>query len=378
MVDLHWFDTFLISGIAQGVFLSIVLFKKGSWNTPANRILSVILLVTVFLLAHRFMWDKYPTDFREQWLFLPNSIIFLLGPLVYLYTQFLLFQGIKSLRIRFYYFIPSVMHLLIFAYLMTYSNSELQSLHKVFPLKAYYGLTEWLGIMFNTYYWVKTFWTLRAYEKQGLKEGASNQDLIIYLKYFLYAFSVLLLLWVFGYIAWFFDIENLTHLGYCVTWFTIPIFIFLICYYALTRPKLFRLRKNVLLRVKKQIQRLEPEEVEVLKNKLAEAIDVDKVFIKNDLTLDTLAKKLNVSTNDLSWFLNEVCGMSFYQYINKARVDEFLQKIEREQHFNKTFFAMAIEVGFNTKSTFNKSFRQEMHCTPSDYIKKLSCENIDN
>jgi AraC-like DNA-binding protein len=97
----------------------------------------------------------------------------------------------------------------------------------------------------------------------------------------------------------------------------------------------------------------------------------ERVFLKSDLTLRDVAKMLKTSTNNISWMLNSVYKSTFYDFINGHRVHEFVRKIENKEHLRHTILALSMDVGFNSKSTFNKAFKLNMNETPSNYIKNL-------
>ena len=61
---------------------------------------------------------------------------------------------------------------------------------------------------------------------------------------------------------------------------------------------------------------------------------------------------------------------TFYDFINHYRVKEFVKKVENQEHLKHTILALSMDVGFNSKSTFNKAFKDTMQDTPSNYIKK--------
>ena len=96
------------------------------------------------------------------------------------------------------------------------------------------------------------------------------------------------------------------------------------------------------------------------------------VYLIPELCLALLADYLRTSSNNLFWYLNNVENKTFYKFINEYRVNAFLNKAENNEHHSKTLLAMAFEVGFNTKSTFNKSFRSIINDTPTNYIKNMS------
>jgi AraC-like DNA-binding protein len=163
--------------------------------------------------------------------------------------------------------------------------------------------------------------------------------------------------------------KTIPFIGYDSIWVAIPLFIYVIGYFSLKQPELFRIseekQKNNLRK-----ERLPEAEAQLLKTKLDSLMINEKVFLQSDLTLADVSEMLQTSTNNVSWLLNQVYKTTFYDFINQYRVKEFLKKVENKEHLKHTILALSMDVGFNSKSTFNKAFKNTMHDTPSNYIKK--------
>ncbi|SEB43042.1 AraC-type DNA-binding protein [Tenacibaculum sp. MAR_2009_124] len=101
---------------------------------------------------------------------------------------------------------------------------------------------------------------------------------------------------------------------------------------------------------------------------LRSKMQMEKLFLNNELTLTELAKKLEVKSNHLSQVINERENKNFYNYINTLRVNEFLQIHKAPENKNLTILAIALNCGFKSKSTFNKHFKLITGKTPKDYI----------
>lgn len=116
---------------------------------------------------------------------------------------------------------------------------------------------------------------------------------------------------------------------------------------------------------------------EMLKNLLKQKIEVDKLFLDPDLTLDTLASSINIHPNYLSQYINEVLGYTFYDYVNMKRIEEFKRKIIQDENKNLNFLGIAFDCGFNSKSTFNRNFKRITGQTPSEYANSIKT-NVDD
>ncbi len=163
----------------------------------------------------------------------------------------------------------------------------------------------------------------------------------------------------------------LPFLNYNSIWIVIPILIYIVGYYALKQPEIFRviLKTDKLKNPSKH--RLDDTLVQDLTTRLEVLVEKNHIYLNNTLTLVELSNQLNTTTNNLSWLLNNVYKNNFYDYINQYRIAAFVSKIKNHEHKDKTLFSLCLEVGFNSKSTFNKAFKEVLNETPSSYIKKL-------
>ncbi|MFY0674782.1 MAG: helix-turn-helix domain-containing protein [Bacteroidia bacterium] len=106
----------------------------------------------------------------------------------------------------------------------------------------------------------------------------------------------------------------------------------------------------------------------VLKN-FERGMKDDKWFLNPTLTLRELAGYLKISSNKLSWLLNERIGQNFREYINGLRLEYFKQNALKSENSRLTFLALAYESGFNSKSVFNAFFKKNEGITPKAWLK---------
>jgi AraC-like DNA-binding protein len=103
---------------------------------------------------------------------------------------------------------------------------------------------------------------------------------------------------------------------------------------------------------------------------LLKVMETEKPFLNPKLTLPELAQNLSVSPNHLSQIINQYEQVNFYDFINKYRVEEFVQRAQHNKSFS--FLAHALDSGFNSKSSFNSVFKKFKSMTPSQYIASLN------
>lgn len=94
----------------------------------------------------------------------------------------------------------------------------------------------------------------------------------------------------------------------------------------------------------------------------------ENYFLDSTLSLEKIAKKINIQPQYLSQSINQYCGMSFYEYLASFRIE--YAKNELLQHPKKNILDVAMQSGFNAKSTFNLTFKKYTGLTPSDFRKQ--------
>jgi AraC-like DNA-binding protein len=110
----------------------------------------------------------------------------------------------------------------------------------------------------------------------------------------------------------------------------------------------------------------------VLHEQLNQIMRAEKLFLNPELNLTDLATQLNTHPNYLSQILNEKVGLTFYDYINTLRLEEFKLLAEMPENQQYTLLALAYQCGFNSKTTFNRNFKKLTHQSPSQYLKALN------
>jgi len=100
--------------------------------------------------------------------------------------------------------------------------------------------------------------------------------------------------------------------------------------------------------------------------KIEHAMERDQLYLDSSLSLNKLAKHTLVSPNHISQTLNETLGASFFDYINGWRIRAAEPQILDS---GKTVLEIALEAGFNARSSFYKAFKRETGKTPSEYRK---------
>lgn len=111
---------------------------------------------------------------------------------------------------------------------------------------------------------------------------------------------------------------------------------------------------------------------EILLNMNIENIISEKqYYMESDLTLQKLARYLGTNRQYLSNYINQEKHKTFYEYINDFRLEEAKKFLEiNNSNHSYSIEEIATLSGFNSYTTFLRSFKKKYGQSPSDYLKK--------
>lgn len=89
-----------------------------------------------------------------------------------------------------------------------------------------------------------------------------------------------------------------------------------------------------------------------------------KLYRDANLNLNRLARKSLIPARQISQAVNTVVGQNVSQYVNSFRIAEACDLLENTE---KSITEIMFDVGFQTKSNFNREFRRITDMTPKDW-----------
>ncbi len=108
--------------------------------------------------------------------------------------------------------------------------------------------------------------------------------------------------------------------------------------------------------------------------RLKEAVAAGRLYEDAELTLTTLAIKLNTHPHDLSRVINVGLEKNFSDLINEFRIREVARKMDDPAYDKFTLLHIGYESGFNSQRTFNRVFKEMTGKTPVEYKNSLKKE----
>lgn len=207
--------------------------------------------------------------------------------------------------------------------------------------------------------------------QQNLKQVSSNQegaDLQWFI-YFLYGVALLLFFWVLeitfytnfldGKMSWMYWLGT-----------------FYLGFYAIQQREIYPFAPQELAEIEAIIQEKPQPSTGVTavdeeqKEALLHLMETQKPYLDPELSLPKLAQLMQCSTHEMSQLINQGFERNFYQFINTYRIEESkrLMRDTRLDHLN--VLAIGFEAGFNSKTTFNTTFKQMVGMSPVEFRRQ--------
>lgn len=109
---------------------------------------------------------------------------------------------------------------------------------------------------------------------------------------------------------------------------------------------------------------LTEEDTDRIAKKINAAMKADRLYLDANLSLRVLARHVGVPPNYVSQTLNGHIGETFFDYINRWRIEYAAPLLANS---DETVLNITYDSGFNSRSSFYKAFKKEIGQTPTTY-----------
>lgn len=355
------FDALLILGGTQGLFLAFLLQQRKVTNRPAANYLVTLVLLVSFLLFARL-------SYRSAWLYsyaevilLPDVILFILGPCLWLFTRHLLRLPVLPQSQLWRHAIPALVHIIVANTILgQHLNGHWHFMDGRAVYLSFLLIEGGAIVSLISYLFVSFRLAKNAFLAGQLQASEAARR---FLPTFFQVGLVLAACWTFSF-GYRIFVHDPTYLMYRVFWFLIVGYTFWLAYTVLLQDELFTLPSPV------NEKTLTPEEEATL-NHIMEYLEEEKPYLEPQLKLADLAQATDLSRHELSRIINTGTGQSFFDLINTLRIGTFIQAYEAAAEHEKSILQLAYQSGFNSKSAFNRAFRKVTGSSPSEYFSEV-------
>lgn len=321
-------------GIVQALFLCFYLINLKKGNKLANRILAMILLALTIRIGKSIFHNYIEVDPRIRNLAI--SSILSVGPLLWLYGKVLL-QKQKHLSLKNYiHFIPFILFALLSPII---PNKRGDLLSSVLYLSVFVHLAIYLSVIY--YYAIK-------------KYKSSNVQLVIWYRNITYGVTVIWVLFVGIFFRWIpFYILGAISFSFLIYLFS----------YLLLKKHTFSLEKYGSSTMNRATS------VKIL-NQIKILFEKEEYFMQEDISLATLAEKLQITPRELSQVINENENKNFSEFVNHYRIKKAKTLLIDPKYVEEKIATIAYDSGFGNVTSFNLAFKAITNITPSQYRKR--------
>ena len=397
-----FYSSLLLISFSQGILYSVLLLAKAiKTESKPNYWLSLFiflcsLYIAPWMLGFAGWYDNQP--YRDFLFYTPFQHLFLIGPVIFFYTQSLLNANFKLDREKLLHFIPGIAYLLYIAFIWIYDKYIVHDyyFYQNGMDKDFDNWYQKAGLASMVIYFVLSILYYNRYRKL-IYQVVSYADSILFrwIKTYLYAFLIMLLLPVIFDIIALFQPEIVTYTG---SWWFYLLFSFIMYYIAVigySNPinatiafQMSVFDKNPIILVEENhnhstieeaVIDIEHEtftenhspEIEIWKTKIEELILSQKLYQNPELTLSDVAKKLETNASVISKTINQGFQLNFNDFINHYRIEAVKQCFINGEHKKSTLLGIAFDCGFNSKATFNRAFKKSTGLSPKEFIENL-------
>ncbi|MEO7988419.1 MAG: helix-turn-helix transcriptional regulator [Chryseolinea sp.] len=367
----NFFNIIILLGALQGLIIGALLFfKKG--GTHANRILAILILIISMACFNIYLMEigaRYSYSFWAAIeVYIPFIIAMPIGPLIFFNTKANLnstFRISSTDRIHFYPLIldliPNITFILFaIGLLMGFLSEEDRTNWRYFAdeYNTYIDIPRWISI---------SIYVLLAKREIDLITLNSNEikKSLRWPKRFVFVFLMFQLIWLLHLIPYVIPgvSDSLLKL---VGWYPIYIPLAVMVYWLGINGYLVSQAKSRETSASKPLA-LSDDVVNQTKNILRQAMEEDKLFLDPLFNLTALVHHTGIQQKIISSVLNQHLGKSFNDFVNEYRVNEVKKKLVKSDYNHLTITGIAMECGFNSQATFQRTFKHIVGQSPREF-----------
>jgi ABC-type antimicrobial peptide transport system permease subunit/AraC-like DNA-binding protein len=351
------YDIAFFGAIFVGSAFAALLQSSKNINQIPNRFLGLALAVIVARLLWILGADIHLEIYLPYWNQLPLRFSLALGPLVYFYV-------LKITRPEYRFGLKGLLH--FSPVLVEVACTVLGINQSVLQPLAFISVA---GYMYLSHRQIEHFY-------RGLKfneDGDRYRHELRWLHRLLAIFGLLWLLWIpFTAVDYFGYHYQLGLQVYYPLYIVLSVAIIWIGVVAFLRPG-FGAHAGIPPVIKTSMS----AELRKKGAWLKKAMEAGLFYRDPDLGLSSLAEKLGINPHELSRIINIALKKNFNDFVNEYRVRDVVNKMQDAAFDHITLLGIAFECGFNSKTTFNRTFKQVTGKSPVEYKNELKKERPD-
>jgi AraC-like DNA-binding protein len=373
--------TIILLGAIQGIITGFLLFYSTN-NRRSGRLLALLLwlmsLAGLNLYLEYTGWFYSSTPIAVAHALVPMVIIMPIGPLIFFYIRSCLDPNFSLGRRHRIHFLPAIIDVVPQLAALVFITGVL--MRWLIPNQEPWGI---FIDTYNTYADIPRWLSLTAYLLLSVKfistwknkHGNLKDPFLVakmkWLQLFVRLFMIFQLIWLVYLIPYSIPRYNSWILS-TFDWYPIYIPIAILIYWLGIKGYMLGLTISPVDKSRKGQAGFSQQIIQGALDQLIKAMEKDKLYLNPSLAINDLARHGGLSVKLVSLVLNQHMNMSFNEYVNRYRVEEFKKKMLAGASEHLTMSAIAFECGFNSQASFQRIFKQQTGMPPSEFRKSLS------
>ncbi|GGG32239.1 transcriptional regulator [Dokdonia pacifica] len=353
-----------------GLTFGILLLFTNRKNKAANQFMAIVVIIMSLWLTWVYIADTKILDYYPRFTWFPiTSYLLIVGPALYFYVRKLITPDFKLKKSDYLHFSPLLLDITFHGLQVFDSYHSGVPIHRTKTFELLSPILQLMAIISVAVYVILSIKKIKTFTLL-LIENYSNSEKykLTWLKRIVYFFGIMWLLWLpYTFIDYFFFEYQLNFKYYYPLYLIMGIVSVWMGMEAFLRPEYI----IVHLKEPKNKKTVVIHDLEEKIAWLQEQMNQNLFFLNSELTLNTLAENLQIHPNLLSRIINEGTKKNFSDFINEYRVHTVIEKMKSKSYENITLIGMAHESGFNSKTSFYRTFKKFTNKTPSDYLKSI-------
>ncbi|MDN3581789.1 ABC transporter permease [Mucilaginibacter flavus] len=364
-LHINAYDLAFLGAIFLGAGLASLLWFTKKAAGVANRFFALALVTIVLYITWLLGIDIGLTAYIPNWSRLPLQFSLAFGPLIFFYVRQLARPIYKFRPKDLLHFVPLLIELSAQVLAVkesvrtgkaTYDTPIFHQLNPAIQTLAFISVITYL---YASHSLIKNF-----YKRVKFNNGDRYRDQMKWLHRLLGGFAVL---WLCG--ALFRGLDYVYYHNQLGTQAYYPFYLVL-AIIVIQAAVIVYLRPEAAAPSQASFSPLKPALPADVRQKgiwLKKELKANQYYLDPELNLRSLAEKLDMHPNELSRIINTALKKNFSDFINEFRVADVARKIHDPAFEHLTLLGIAFESGFNSKTTFNRTFKQLTGKNPAEY-----------
>ncbi len=397
-LQIHLHSLLILISVAFSCGLCISVWRAHANTASAGRLILLALLTVIAILALAYVANK---EFN-QWQNITYCLISLqmaLGPLVYLYANYQTQPNFRWRPLTAIHFLPTFLMAGLWLWQIPLVESSilfveptLTDYPRIQGHRFWHRIFVWLSLIGYPLYTLKLLHPHETNMKQLYSELSPVN--LEWLKALAWSLLVIILISLSADLSRMFGIKHYINGGHFQALGPVVV-VFIISKYGLSQQDVYpkKIEKDAIKVpfeekvknksiVKKAIKEkaqdkyvtssLTAENAAILWQKLNAHMKQSQPYLEAGLKISELAQQLDTSVNHLSETINGYANSSYYDYVNRKRVEEAQRLLQDISCHRLSILDIGFHSGFNSNSTFYSHFKRISQVTPSQYRERNS------